>query len=207
MPLSEHMYCVAKPFKMPEWIEQQVCIRFCVKLENSSTETIWLIQKVTAMGSWWLAASSQQRTHSCVMCCTEFFGKTSNHPGDSAPYSPDLVPCSFWLFPKMKSPLKGKRFQIIEIQENTMGQLTATGKTVWGPKVPALKRTEASLSCVQCFSYLVSSSINVSTFHRTWLDTFWTDLKCSEIRAQIKMWLLTSLLPDAQETREDREPM
>ena len=28
-------------------------------------------------------------------------------------YSPYLVPCNFWLFPKLKSPLKGKRFQTI----------------------------------------------------------------------------------------------
>ena len=50
------------------------------------------------------------------------------------------------------------------------------GGTVQGPKVPTLKRTEASLSYVQCFLYLVSSSINVFIFHSTWLDTFWTDL-------------------------------
>ena len=71
-------------------------------------------------------------------------------------YRPDLVLCDFWPFPKLKSPLKGKRFQTInEIQENTMGQLMETGKTVWGPKVPTLKGTEASLSCVQCFLYLL----------------------------------------------------
>ena len=47
------------------------------------------------------------------------------------PYSPDLVPCDFWLFPKLKSPLKGKGFQTVnEIQENTTGQLIATGRTV-----------------------------------------------------------------------------
>ena len=47
------------------------------------------------------------------------------------------------------------------------------GTTVWGTKVPNLKGTEASLSYIQCFLYLVSSSINVSVFHSTWLDTFW----------------------------------
>ena len=26
-----------------------------------------------------------------------------------APYSPDLAPCDFWLFPKLKSPSKGKK--------------------------------------------------------------------------------------------------
>ena len=41
-------------------------------------------------------------------------------------YSPDLAPCDFRIFPKLKSPLKGKRFQTIdEILENTMGQLMA----------------------------------------------------------------------------------
>ena len=46
-------------------------------------------------------------------------------------YSPDLVPCDFWLFPKLKSPLKWKRFQTIdEIQENMMGQLMVNEETV-----------------------------------------------------------------------------
>jgi hypothetical protein len=26
------------------------------------------------------------------------------------PYSPDLAPCKFWLFPELKSPLNGRRF-------------------------------------------------------------------------------------------------
>ena len=28
-----------------------------------------------------------------------------------APYSPDMAPCGFLLFPKLKKPLKGKQFQ------------------------------------------------------------------------------------------------
>ena len=27
------------------------------------------------------------------------------------PYSPDLAPCDFWLFPKLETILNGKRFQ------------------------------------------------------------------------------------------------
>jgi hypothetical protein len=33
-----------------------------------------------------------------------------HHPGLSAPYSPDLAPCDFWFFPKLKFPLKRRRF-------------------------------------------------------------------------------------------------
>ena len=58
MPLSEHVYCVAIAFKMTEWVEQRICIKFCIKLEHSYKDTIQMIQKATAMGNWWLAASS-----------------------------------------------------------------------------------------------------------------------------------------------------
>ena len=55
------------------------------------------------------------------------FLKNTKSPRWLSPhYSPDLVPCTFWLFPKLKSPLKGKRFQTVdEIQENMTGQLMA----------------------------------------------------------------------------------
>jgi len=42
------------------------------------------------------------------------------------PYSPDLAPADFFLFPKLKSTLKGRRFQTIEeIQENAVRELRA----------------------------------------------------------------------------------
>jgi len=42
------------------------------------------------------------------------------------PYSPDLVPADFFLFPKLKTTLKGRRFQTIEeIQENAIRELRA----------------------------------------------------------------------------------
>jgi len=31
------------------------------------------------------------------------------------PYSPDLAPCDFFLFPTMKRTLKGKRFATVEV--------------------------------------------------------------------------------------------
>ena len=104
MPLSEHVYCVAVTFKMTEWVEQW--IKFCIKLEHYSMDTIRMIQKAAAMGNWWLAASSQQCAGSYTRSCAEFFGKASNHPSDLAPLKWDLVPCDFWLFLKLKSLFK-----------------------------------------------------------------------------------------------------
>ena len=73
----------------------------------------------TAMGKWWLAASSWQCAHSCHMTCLmqNVLAKHQITQVTQPPYSPDLVPWDFWLFPKLKPPLKGKRFQTItEIQ-------------------------------------------------------------------------------------------
>jgi len=33
-----------------------------------------------------------------------------------APYCPDMAPCDFWLFPKLKRPLKGSRFEKKDFQ-------------------------------------------------------------------------------------------
>jgi len=40
------------------------------------------------------------------------------------PYSPDLAPCDFWLFPKVKTTMKGKHFESIQgIEAATAAQL------------------------------------------------------------------------------------
>ena len=177
MSLSEHVYCVSFTFKATEQVEQWICFRLCIKLAHSSTETIRVIQKATAMGNWWLTALSRHAPVHVSHLLQSFLVKHQITQATQPLHSPDLAPHDFWLFPKLKSPLKGNRFQAVdEIQENTKGQLMAIGRTLWGPKELTLKGTEASLTYVQCFLYIVSSSINASTFPNTWLDTFWTDL-------------------------------
>jgi transposase len=51
----------------------------------------------------------------------EFLTKKSILKLDHPPYSPDLAPCNFWLFPKLKTALKGHRFsEISDIQGHPM---------------------------------------------------------------------------------------
>ena len=69
-----------------------------------------------------------------------------------------------------------------------MVQLMAMGKTLGGPKVPALEGTVVSLSYVQCFLYLVSSSINASIFDITQLDTLWKDLIYHHVGHLLWVW-------------------
>ena len=84
------------------WVQQWICIKFCVRLEHSSTETIHMIQKAAAMGNWWLAASSQQHTHLCITSYAEIFGKASNHPGDVTYLQPRFSTLQLLAFPKTK---------------------------------------------------------------------------------------------------------
>ena len=158
-----------------EWAEQRISIQFYIKLEHSSAETIWMIQKAAAMGKWWLAASSQQ-FRSCIMSCIEFLAEHQITEVTEPHYMPDLMPCNSWFFPKLKSPLKEKRFQTVDDSGKYNGAANGDWENCMRSQVPTLKGTEAPLSYVQCFLYLISSSINVSIFHITWLDTFWTDL-------------------------------
>ena len=73
--------------------------------------------------------------------------------------------------------------------------------------MPTLKGTEASLSYVQGFSYPVSSSINVSIFHITGLDTSWTDLvyKCCWIRGSFLRFYLFIFRERGQEGERERK--
>ena len=80
-----------------------ICIQFCIKLEHSSMETIRMIQKFAAMGNWWFTTSSWQCAHSCITSHAEVFGKTSNHPGDSAPLQPRFGTLPLLAFPKTKT--------------------------------------------------------------------------------------------------------
>ena len=153
--LTEHVHCVSITFKMTEWGEQWIYIKFCVKLKHSSVETIWMIQEAAAMGNWWLAASSRQCTHSCITPPAEFFfAKHRITQVSQPPYSPDLAPCDFWLFPKLT-------FEREEISDYwwDSGKYDGAADGDWENCVRSqgayIEVTEASLSCVQCFLHLL----------------------------------------------------
>ena len=108
--MSEHVYCVAAKNikKETEWVEQWTCIKLCVKLEHPSMETTWMTQKAAAMDNWWLAASSQQCDCTYIISRAAFFGKTSSHPGDSAPLQPRCGALRVLAFPKTKITFERK---------------------------------------------------------------------------------------------------
>ena len=42
------------------------------------------------------------------------------------PYSPDLAPCDFWLFSKLKDKLRGCRYETIEEMKEAVTKVTDT---------------------------------------------------------------------------------
>jgi hypothetical protein len=65
----------------------------------------------------------------------EFMAKKNIPTLPHPPYSPNLAPCDFCLFPKLKSKLKGNKFGTVTdelsiITEMTSGTATINGKNV-----------------------------------------------------------------------------
>jgi hypothetical protein len=50
----------------------------------------------------------------CTLSSKQFLAQKSIAEIEDPPCSPDLAPNDFWLFPEIKSALKGRRFQDIE---------------------------------------------------------------------------------------------
>ena len=149
--------------------EQWICIKFCPKLEHFST--IQMIQKATAMGNWWLAASSWQHACSCITSRAEISGKTSNQPGNSAPLQPRFG--ALWLLAFPKTKITFERGEISDHQWDS-GKYNGAADGDWENCVRsqgAYFEGDWGIS-VLCPVFLVSSSVNVSIFHSTQLDTF-----------------------------------
>ena len=64
-----------------------------------------------------------------AMFVREFLAKNKAVIMPQSPYSSDLVPADFFLFPKLKTPMKGKRFATIgDIKEKSKQKLLAITK-------------------------------------------------------------------------------
>ena len=129
------------------------------------------------MGNWWLAASSRQCSHSRITSHAEFFGETSNHPSDSVPLHPRFGDLQILAF--LKTKITFEREEISDCWWDS-GKYDRAADGNWE------KCVRSQGACfegdfeegiiVLCTMFLVSSSINISIFHRTWLGTFWTDV-------------------------------
>ena len=84
-------------------------------------------QDLWSTGNWRLHHDNAS-AHSSHLIQT-FLAKNQTPVLQQAPYSPDMAPCDFWLFRKLKKPLKGTRFQTRqEIMAATTAELNSIPK-------------------------------------------------------------------------------
>ena len=148
-----------------------------------------MIQKATGRGNWWLAASLQQGTSSWIISHAVFWQNIKSlrwlgplQPRYGAP----------WLlaFPKTKIT-----FEKQEISDHWRYSGKYDGSWWWlgelheVPKVPTLKGTEVSSSYVQCFLYLVSSSINV--YFSCYMDGYLLDRPSHGLEMSLTFFFIT----------------
>ena len=80
------------------------------------------------------------------------------------PYSPDMAPCDFWLFPQLKTVLKGKRFEDTDaIKKNATSTLNT---------IPKHSFQKCFQQCQDCWKQCVSSQ-------REYFENYWIFLAIS----------------------------
>jgi hypothetical protein len=100
---------------------------YCVTFVFTSLCTVWLSYSRACVLCDCHIHNDQANRQACPFysSCAGFFGKASHHPGLSGTYSPDLAPCDFWLFPKLKSPLKGRRCVNVMVTQYTIQSMVS----------------------------------------------------------------------------------
>ena len=63
--------------------------------------------------------------HNCILV-TDYLTKMGIKTVPYPPYSPDLAPCGFWLFPKPKEKLRGCRYETIEEMKEAVTKVIDT---------------------------------------------------------------------------------
>ena len=72
----------------------------------------------------------------------EFLTKHEETFVPQPPYSSDMAPAEFYLFPKLKSSIKGRRFQTVEeIEENSIWDLRAIPQNTFQDAFQNWKKT------------------------------------------------------------------
>lgn len=79
----------------------------------------------------WVLHHDNAPAHSSLLI-RDYCAKSETTVLPQPPYSPDLAPADFFLFPKLKSTLKGRRFDSIDaIKESSLEQLRAIPKEAY----------------------------------------------------------------------------
>jgi len=97
----------------------------------------------------WMWHHDNARAHASLLI-REFLTKHETTVVPQPPYSPDLAPAEFFLFPKLKSALKGRRFQTVEeIEEISIWDLRAIPQNTFQDAFQNWKKVGSGASRVE----------------------------------------------------------
>ena len=100
-------------------------VRQSIKTFTWRSWSVWGKRPEAWTNKTWTLHHDNAPAHASLLI-REFLAKQETIVVPQPPYSPDLAPADFFLFPKFKSTLKGRRFQTIEeIKENSLQDLRA----------------------------------------------------------------------------------
>jgi len=96
----------------------------------------------------WMLHHNNAPAHALLLI-RSYLAKNQTFVVPHPPYSLDLAPADFSLFPKLKTTLRGRRFRTIdEIQENVMRELSAITESAF---------QEAFQQCKKCWKWRIAS--------------------------------------------------
>lgn len=97
-------------------------LRECMRVKRSE---LW------ANNSWILHHDNTPAHNATIV--REYLAENLTNVIDQPPFSPDLVPCDFFLFPKLKLQLRGRHFTTIEaMKQHVRNDLSAIPTTAYG---------------------------------------------------------------------------
>ena len=97
-----------------------------------------------------VAAKCVPRLLTDALLIHEFLMKHEATVVPQPPYSPDLAPADFFLFPKLEPSLKGRRFQAVEErEENSLWDLRAIPQNTFQDALQNWKNIGSSVSRVE----------------------------------------------------------
>jgi len=121
---------------------QGICATRTNCQSNFLSGSLWKTQEncgtcATGIARTWMLHHDSAPCHTAVSI-NEFLAEKSIPVVPQSPYSPDLSPCDFFLFPRLKHRLKGRHFRTLDnIQKSVTDEL----KGIPRRSLPALLRT------------------------------------------------------------------
>ena len=133
---------------------QKANAEFYVGVLDRLLKRIWRVRTAKFQSSEWLLLHDNAPSHNTAIV-KKFLANRNLAVLHYPPYSPDLAPADYFLFPKLKFSLKGRHFQTVEeIQCAVTRELNNISKTAFLEGMKNLKECVNKYNHVHITSYL-----------------------------------------------------